>query len=92
MEKIEMCRKYTRFGRPEQRTLVYYVTAERRAVPTAYGVGIAVAETGEERCLCGIAVSREAAERLADLLATGGATPEGMAAFFPAAVLFPAGA
>ena len=82
MVKTEVCRKYVFLGRPEQRTIIYYLLREEHApAPPSYGVGIAILETGEENELPGITFSQEAAERLADRLATDSATPKGMGAY-----------
>jgi len=69
----EMCRKVTDLGRFGRRTLVYSLI--REAGEAEYGVGIAVAESGERAEIHGVTPDRARAERLVDLLATYYVTP-----------------
>ena len=82
MEKIEICKKVTELGKEGQRTLVYFLTADTvvcdgisQKGKIDFGVGITIAESGEEVFVRGITTVEEEIKRLGDLLASNFVTP-----------------
>ncbi len=81
MRQMEICRKTVELYSEKPSTLVYYVTVEEETDPAsgavleAYGVGVAIIETGETEIIPDVTFSKSDILSLIELLAYHLVTP-----------------